>query len=260
MDAAKLGRILIGIGVAGLIGSFLWWLIFFARVNKAFGGKASDLGNALQCLVSNSGPCGFITGIAGAAGEFAYQPAFFWISAVVLVVGLVVAGSAGPTASGAPPARAGAPYDADKWNALTELDPEIAAAVAQVKPYGSLAVNELATKYLTLNDKQYLAAIVKQIAEKYSAALAVQLEGQQWDELGRKVDMVWRTPWGTIARLHDDTALVIRPEGYEILPSLGEFHRRYRGQSQSWVEISDIEEKRHFFREARLVLQELNSR
>jgi hypothetical protein len=210
--------------------------------------------------VSNSGPCGFITGIAGAAGEFAYQPAFFWISALVLVAGLVVSGSAVTTASGATAAGASAPYDAGRWRALTELDPEIAAAVAQVQPYGSLAVNELAAKYLTLNDKQYLAAIVKQIAEKYSAALAVQLEGQQWDDLGRKVEMVWRTPWGTIARLHDDRALVIRPGGYEILPSLGEFHSRYRGQSENWVEITDIEEKRRFFREARLVLQDLNSR
>jgi len=260
MDAAKLGRTLIGIGIAGLVGSLLWWLIFFSRVSRAFGGKASDLGNALQCLVSNSGPCGFIAGIASAAGEFAYQPAFFWISAVVLMIGLVVTGSAGPAASGGTAAGASAPYDGGKWKALTELDPEIAAAVAQVAPYGSLAVNELAAKYLTLNDKQYLAAIVKQIAEKYNAALAVQLEGRQWDELGRKVDMVWRTPWGTIARLRDDAALVIRPEGYEILPSLGEFHRRYRGQSENWVEIADIEEKRRFFREARLVLQELNSR
>ncbi len=257
MDAAKLGRALIGIGIAGLIGSFLWWLIFFSKVSKAFGGKASDLGQVLQCLVSSSGPCGFITGIAGAAGELAYHPVYFWLSAVVLVTGLVVAGSAGTPASATASSGASAAYDVERWKALTEIDPEIAAAVAEVKPYGGPALAELATKYLTLNDKQYLAAIVQQITEKYSAALAVQLEGQQWDELGRNVELVWRAPWGTVARLRDDRALVIRPDGVEVLPSLGEFHRRYRGQSEGWVEITDIEEKRRFYQEARLVLREL---
>jgi hypothetical protein len=241
-----------------LVISFLWWAIFFARVNQALGGKAGDFGHALRCLVSNSGPCGFITGIANAAGEFAYQPMFFWMSAVVLVAGLVVSGAAGSPPSGMPGSGTNSSYDVQKWKALTELDPEIAAAVAEVRPYGSLAVSELATKYLTLNDKQYLAAIVKQITEKYSAALAARLEGQQLDKLGRNVEMVWRTPWGAIARLRDNRALVIRPDGVEVLPSLEEFHRRYRGQSEGWVEITDIEEKRRFYQDAGLVLQELN--
>jgi hypothetical protein len=197
MDAAKLGRTLVGLGVAGLIGSVLWWFIFFSNVNSAMGGRARDLGQAVQCLWSSSGPCGMITGLAGAAGHLAYQPAFFWISVVALVAGLVVNNSsAGGPAAGVAPASAGtgATYDAGKWKALTEVDPEIAAAAAEVAPYGSLALAELATKYLTLNDKQYLAAIVKQIRDKYGALLAVQLEGRQWDELGRNVDMVWRAP------------------------------------------------------------------
>lgn len=53
---------------------------------------------------------------------------------------------------------------------------------------------------------------------------------------------------------------MIRPEGYELLPSLSEFHRRYSGQYEGWAEITDIEEKRRFYQEARLVLQELNGR
>jgi hypothetical protein len=255
MDGAKLGRALIGLGAAGFVVSVLWWAIFFARVNQALGGKASDFGQALRCLVSNSGPCGFITGIAGAAGEFAYQPALFWISGVVLLAGLIVAGSAGPPSSAS--SSASAPYDVNKWNALTELDPEIAAAVAEVKPYGSVAVTEFATKFLTLNDKQYLGAIVKQLAEKYSALQ----EGEKLDELGRKVELVWRTPWGAIAKMRDGTALVLRPDGAEILPSLEEFHRRNPAASVpgnrtvGWEEVTDVEDRRKFYREASSVLR-----
>jgi hypothetical protein len=70
------------------------------------------------------------------------------------------------------------------------------------------------------------------------------------------VDLVWRTPWGTIVKLRDDRALVIRPDGVEVLPSLEEVLRRYGGQSEGWVEIADIEEKRRFYQEARIVLQD----
>jgi hypothetical protein len=186
MDGAKLGRTLIGLGAAGLALSFLWWLIFFGQVNQAFGGRAGDLAQALQCLWSISGPCGFVTAMAGAAGMFAYQPMFFWISVVALVAGLVVASSAGaePSATASSSAR----YDVAKWKALTELDPEIAAAVAEVEPYGSLAVTELATKYLAVNDKQYLAAIVKQITDKYRAQREAQTDGEEtYEYKGRRI-------------------------------------------------------------------------
>ena len=105
--------------------------------------------------------------------------------------------SVGTPSSGARAANdvdANASYDVKKWNALTEFDPEIAAALGQLEPYGSPAVAELATKFLALNDKQYLGAIVKQITEKYRAQREAQLEGQKWDEIGRNVRLVWRTP------------------------------------------------------------------
>lgn len=80
--------VLVGIGTIGVIGSVIWWFIFYSEVNKAFGGKSSEMGEALKCLVSNTGPCGFVTGLASATGHMAYHPMYFWISAVVLAIGL----------------------------------------------------------------------------------------------------------------------------------------------------------------------------
>jgi hypothetical protein len=87
---------LIVIGILGLIGSVVWWFIFYDGLNRSFGGKTSILadGQTIQCLFWNSGPCGLVTGMASATGQLAYQPMALWISAVVLVVGLVVKGSA----------------------------------------------------------------------------------------------------------------------------------------------------------------------
>jgi len=47
--------------------------------------------------------------------------------------------------------------------------------------------------------------------------------------------------------MRDDTVLVLRPSGVEVLPSLQEFHKRYRNQSAGWDEITDIERKRRFY-------------
>jgi hypothetical protein len=92
MQNRNIGANLIVIGVLGLIGSLVWWFYFYSKVSQAFGGKTSILadGQTIQCLFWNSGPCGLVTGIASAAGEFAYQPMALWISAVLLVIGLVM--------------------------------------------------------------------------------------------------------------------------------------------------------------------------
>ena len=60
----KLG--LVGVGL-----SVLWWYIFYSKVNSAIGGGKGAMGEAVRCLYSKSGPCGFISGFASAAGEFA---------------------------------------------------------------------------------------------------------------------------------------------------------------------------------------------
>jgi hypothetical protein len=185
MDTEKLARTLVGLGVAGLALSFLWWFVFFASLSSSFGARGGDfLGHALQCLWSFSGVCAF----TGFAHPLAYQPVVFWLSAIVLVAGLVVANSAGSQPSAGASSGTSAGYDVEKWKALVELDPEIGAAVAQVEPYGKVAVAELANKYLTLNDKHYLAAIVKQVTDRYSAQLAAQTDGEEtYEYKGRRI-------------------------------------------------------------------------
>lgn len=62
-------------------------------------------------------------------------------------------------------------YDLRRWQALIEVDDEIAAATEQVKAYGDQFEHELAQKYLALNDKSYLAPLVKKITDRADAAL-----------------------------------------------------------------------------------------
>jgi hypothetical protein len=89
----KLGHLLMKIGWAGVFGSVLWWLVFYMRVNQFMGGTASDMKHAVRCLFSSSGPCGFIQGIANAAGAFAYEPIALWISGAILLTGLILRGA-----------------------------------------------------------------------------------------------------------------------------------------------------------------------
>ena len=93
MDNEKLGRNLVGIGIAGLVISFAWWSYIYSWVNQTSRGHGPGFDQMFQCLFSLSGPCGFLIGAAASAGQFAYQPMLLWISAAVVVVGIVVTNS-----------------------------------------------------------------------------------------------------------------------------------------------------------------------
>jgi hypothetical protein len=55
------------------------------------------------------------------------------------------------------------PYDRAKWRALVEYDPDISRVVSALSPYGQKYIDQLATGYLALNDKDYLPMIVQKI-------------------------------------------------------------------------------------------------
>ncbi len=57
-------------------------------------------------------------------------------------------------------------FNEHRWNTLVESDPEIAAAVERLRPLGKKYVDELAEKFLALNDKKQLDAIVREIIER----------------------------------------------------------------------------------------------
>jgi hypothetical protein len=68
------------------------------------------------------------------------------------------------------PASQPAPaYDARKWQVLKEVDTDIGAAAARVAAFGQAFEDELAEKYLILNDKSYLPQIKQQLIEKGQA-------------------------------------------------------------------------------------------
>lgn len=78
---------LISVGAFGVIASVIWWFYFYSKVNHFIG--RAVWGESAKCLIINTGPCGFIKGIASAAGEFPYEPMLLWISAGAVVVGLI---------------------------------------------------------------------------------------------------------------------------------------------------------------------------
>ncbi|WP_454700900.1 hypothetical protein [Agrobacterium burrii] len=57
--------------------------------------------------------------------------------------------------------------DTDRWAALARYDDEIRAAVEQVRPYGSNALDRLRTTYLALNDKAKLPTIIADIQQEF---------------------------------------------------------------------------------------------
>lgn len=71
-------------------------------------------------------------------------------------------------------------YDQSKWNALLKYDNDIASIADKIRPFGQKWLDEFASSYLALNDKQYLpeiehkitAAATREKEEKEQAALA----------------------------------------------------------------------------------------
>lgn len=57
-------------------------------------------------------------------------------------------------------------YDLRKWQVLKEVDEEIAGAASRIAALGSRLEDEMAEKYLTLNDKAYLATLERQLTER----------------------------------------------------------------------------------------------
>lgn len=90
MDFRKLLGIVLGIGVLGVIASVAWWYSFYSNVVGKVRGSAtmSDMlsclyfSDAIQCKASGLG--------AQFAGSTPYNPVVFWVSVVVLIVGVAL--------------------------------------------------------------------------------------------------------------------------------------------------------------------------
>lgn len=83
----------------------------------------------------------------------------------------VMAAAAGRQAAAPQPETS---QDARRWQALAEVDGDIAAQVKRIAPFGQTYVDELAQKYLAIGDKGFLAQIADQIVSRAEAAQASQ--------------------------------------------------------------------------------------
>lgn len=82
MNARWLGIALLASGTLGLAASIVWGTFFYSEMD-------SEL-QALWCLLWNAAPCRLAKAAARAAGQFPYEPYFFWISAGLVIAGRII--------------------------------------------------------------------------------------------------------------------------------------------------------------------------
>jgi hypothetical protein len=81
------------------------------------------------------------------------------------VVGVIaqIAGSFSGGTSAPEPVVEGPNFDQNKWNALVKYDPDIKRIVEALSPYGPKYIDQFATAFMALNDKNYLPQIIQDI-------------------------------------------------------------------------------------------------
>jgi len=170
---------------------------------------------------------------------------FGWIPLVILAVA-----PQRPSAEIIPPAP---PYDAGKWAALVASDTEIAAGVHQLGAFGERYVTELATIFLSGQDKRRPQLVIADLAAKAKADAAIAADGHELDRLGSGVETLFRTPRGVVAVLKDGRAFAEVGGQLNSFPGIVDYRRAYDDRA-TWAEITDAAEKRRFFIAARAVL------
>jgi hypothetical protein len=82
----KAGLFLLGAGLLGLAMSYYWWHLFSDKIQKHLGLTQPF---SLDCMAYKSGECHFAYSVSTLGGEVAYNPAIFWASAALLLVGMI---------------------------------------------------------------------------------------------------------------------------------------------------------------------------
>ncbi len=97
-------------------------------------------------------------------------------------------------------------FDEKKWLALLEVDDELSNAASALRPFGSQYVEDLAEKYLILNDKTYLSTLV----EKIKARAVIETEKEQAEreeDLKNRQDESKKTYFDYLDRLNKNDGL-----------------------------------------------------
>ena len=66
-------------------------------------------------------------------------------------------------------------------------------------------------------------------------------------ELEKYADCVFKTSFGAILRMENGGAIIIRGNDAEILPSLEEYHVKYKDNRLSWNELANDQDKRKLY-------------
>jgi zinc-ribbon domain len=74
-------------GGAVLVGAIFWWQSYYEPLARRVG---KNLGEALPCLYSSSGVCGFAEGVGQLLGQIPYNPIAFWIGVVGVIFGFIL--------------------------------------------------------------------------------------------------------------------------------------------------------------------------
>jgi hypothetical protein len=96
MQIEKLGMGLAAVGLASMALCVVWWAVFYSEVIRQVGSRNDNLGNFFGCILVDSAPCSFIRAGARLIGHTPYEPLFFWLAAVVAIVGLLMNYSSRP--------------------------------------------------------------------------------------------------------------------------------------------------------------------
>lgn len=83
----SLSNLLVVAGGVGVAGSVLWWHTFYTEVGEFLGTRAPL---PTECIYTLGGPCGLVTGVAGAIGANVYDPRLFWGSAAAFAIGAIL--------------------------------------------------------------------------------------------------------------------------------------------------------------------------
>lgn len=73
----------------------------------------------------------------------------------------------------------GPTFDRAKWEALLKYDDDVASVAEKLRPLGPKWLDEFASSYLALNDKQYISSIEQKIVAAASAAAKAEAERQE---------------------------------------------------------------------------------
>lgn len=106
-----------------------------------------------------------LIGAGMASGRNRRPAVWFFICFLSGIFGVIALAFMGDAPAEASPASSAVALDLRRWHALVDVDPEIAAAAAEVRQHGTYYENVLAEKYLVLNEKVYLPTLVAKVKE-----------------------------------------------------------------------------------------------